>query len=225
MEEEIVGVIYILTNPSFPDYVKIGYTDDIDRRLEELNRSECIPFAFRVHATYGVTQRLQDRKLHEIIDTLNPELRAIEMFDGKRREKEFYALSAEDAYGILEGIAEISGTKHRLHVPRPEEHEKRDEELAAEIQEESRERKSNFSFAKCGIEAGAQITLSGKPEIVATVKNDRKVEYESKSYYLSALAQKLLGAPGPLQGPAYWEYEGRRLIDIREEREQQGTYM
>ena len=24
------GVIYILTNPSFPDYVKIGYADDIE---------------------------------------------------------------------------------------------------------------------------------------------------------------------------------------------------
>lgn len=46
------GVIYILTNPSFPDYVKIGYADDIDKRLKQLNRSECIPFAFRVHATY-----------------------------------------------------------------------------------------------------------------------------------------------------------------------------
>lgn len=28
------GVIYILTNPSFPDYVKIGYAEDI----EEQNR-------------------------------------------------------------------------------------------------------------------------------------------------------------------------------------------
>ena len=27
------GVIYILTNPSFPDYVKIGYADDIDKRF------------------------------------------------------------------------------------------------------------------------------------------------------------------------------------------------
>ena len=27
------GVIYILTNPSFPEYVKIGYADDIDKRL------------------------------------------------------------------------------------------------------------------------------------------------------------------------------------------------
>ena len=34
------GVIYILTNPSFPDYVKIGYADDIDKRLKQLNRSE-----------------------------------------------------------------------------------------------------------------------------------------------------------------------------------------
>ncbi len=37
------GVIYILTNPSFPEYVKIGYADDIDERLQKLNRSECIP--------------------------------------------------------------------------------------------------------------------------------------------------------------------------------------
>ena len=27
------GVIYILTNPSFPQYVKIGYADDINKRL------------------------------------------------------------------------------------------------------------------------------------------------------------------------------------------------
>ena len=38
----IKGVIYILTNPSFPEYVKIGYADDIAKRLKELNRSECI---------------------------------------------------------------------------------------------------------------------------------------------------------------------------------------
>ena len=44
------GVIYILTNPSFPEYVKIGYADDINKRLSQLNRSECIPFAFRVYA-------------------------------------------------------------------------------------------------------------------------------------------------------------------------------
>ena len=30
--------MYILTNPSFKDYVKIEYDDDIQRRLKQLNR-------------------------------------------------------------------------------------------------------------------------------------------------------------------------------------------
>lgn len=57
--ENKTGVIYILTNPSFPDYVKIGYADDVDRRLKELNRSECIPFAFRLYA-YHIMKFQQD---------------------------------------------------------------------------------------------------------------------------------------------------------------------
>lgn len=88
MSEE-KGVIYILTNPSFPDYVKIGYADDIDRRLKELNRSECIPFAFRVYATYEVTSRLSDLKIHSIIDKLNPNLRSIDNFNGQKRVVSF----------------------------------------------------------------------------------------------------------------------------------------
>ena len=43
--DDTKGVIYILTNPSFPDYVKIGYAADVQKRLVGLNRSECIPFA------------------------------------------------------------------------------------------------------------------------------------------------------------------------------------
>ena len=58
------GVIYILTNPSFPDYVKIGYADDIEKRLQQLNRSECIPFAFRVYATYEVNPFRPEDSLH-----------------------------------------------------------------------------------------------------------------------------------------------------------------
>lgn len=54
------GYIYILTNPSFPDYVKIGYADNVNNRLQQLNNSECTPFAFRVYATYEVDSRLSD---------------------------------------------------------------------------------------------------------------------------------------------------------------------
>lgn len=37
------GFIYILTNPSFKEYVKIGYADIVENRLKQLNNSECIP--------------------------------------------------------------------------------------------------------------------------------------------------------------------------------------
>ena len=90
-----------MTNPSFPEYVKIGYADNVERRLKELNRSECTPFAFRLYAYYEVSTRLSDLKIHEMIDKLNPNLRSIDDIEGKKRIREFYAMDAEEAYSIL----------------------------------------------------------------------------------------------------------------------------
>ena len=101
------GVIYILTNPSFPQYVKIGYANDLKSRLKNLNRSECIPFAFRVYAYYKVPKRLTDLEIHKIIDTINPNLRAIETIDGKERKREFY-----DKPGIRRREAKKAGIKN-----------------------------------------------------------------------------------------------------------------
>lgn len=81
--KKATGVIYILTNPSFKEYVKIGYADNVESRLKQLNNSECIPFAFRIYATYEVEERLTDLKLHALIDQLNPNLRSIDNVDGK----------------------------------------------------------------------------------------------------------------------------------------------
>ncbi len=218
------GVIYILTNPSFKEYIKIGYASDIEKRLAQLNRSECIPFAFRVYAVYHVTKPLQDKELHSIIDNLNPDLRAIDTFDGKTRTKEFYAMSPEDAYSLLESIAKISGTLDRLQRMKPEGHEILDEEMANEIQEEAKERRSPFSFVKCGIEVGEEIALLENPEYLATVKDDKHIEYHGITYTTTGLAQKLLGKDYGIQGPIHWTYKGKLLDDIRKERELQGLY-
>ena len=96
------GVIYILTNPAFPEYVKIGYANNLEQRMKDFNQSEALPFAFRVYAIYEVCERLTDKKLHDLIDTLNPDLRTVENFDGKERKREFYAMSKEDAYKLFE---------------------------------------------------------------------------------------------------------------------------
>lgn len=70
------GYIYILTNPSFPEYVKIGYADNVDERLAQLNRSECTPFGFRKYAVLHVANRLADKNVHKLLDMFKPELRA-----------------------------------------------------------------------------------------------------------------------------------------------------
>lgn len=129
------GVIYVLTNPSFPEYVKIGYADNLRQRLNHLNKSECLPFAFRAYCTYEVEDRLKDKDVHALIDKLNPDLRSIETFDGKARVREFYNMSAEDAYDILSSIAAISGTMDKLKKVDPVGHEIIDQQVANEIQE------------------------------------------------------------------------------------------
>lgn len=175
------GVIYILTNPSFPDYVKIGYADDIERRLQQLNRSECIPFAFRVYATYEVSSRLSDTKIHAIIDKLNPNLRSIDNFNGQKRIREFYAMSPEDAYSILEAIAEIHGCTDKLKLIPPSEEEVKAADTAEEIEEQKKERMAQFAFSLCQIPVGATIEYCNRGDeksgLTVTVVDDHNVEY------------------------------------------------
>lgn len=146
--EETNGVIYILTNPSFPEYVKIGYADDVKRRLKELNRSECTPFAFRLYAYYEVDHRLTDMKLHNIIDKLNPDLRSIDNVDGKKRVREFYAMSKEDAYALFEAIAEINGLSEKLHLVEPTRKDKKEENIAKEINDEDIDYNEEYHLSK-----------------------------------------------------------------------------
>lgn len=209
------GVIYILTNPSFPEYVKIGYADDIDKRLRQLNRSECIPFAFRVYATYEVNSRLSDLKIHSIIDKLNPNLRSIETFSGQKRIREFYAMSPEDAYSILEAIAEIHGCTDKLSIIKPNADEVLAEETAKEIDTESTERASNFSFSKCQIPVGATIEYAYDTSLKAMVVDDRNVDYNGETMSLTALAKLLSGKQYEIAGPKFFKYKDEWLNDIR----------
>lgn len=210
------GVIYILTNPSFPDFVKIGYADDVDKRLKQLNRSECVPFAFRVYATYEVKSRLSDKNLHTIIDKLNPDLRSIDDYDGHQRVREFYAMKAEEAYAILEAMAEIHDCKDNLKLIVPSDVEVQQEQLAQEIDTERYEKAENFSFSKCQISEGEEIEYYNDPSIKCKVVGERKVEYQGKEMSLTAAAKLISGKQYALAGPKFFKYKGEWLNDIRQ---------
>lgn len=214
------GYIYVLTNPSFPDYVKIGYADNVETRLQQLNRSECIPFAFRVYAKYAVNSRLSDIKVHAIIDKLNPNLRSIENFNGQKRVREFYAMSAEDAYAVLEAMAEIHGYTDRLELVTPDAKEVEAEETAEDIKEAKKERLATFTFALCGIAPGSEVVFCCRNNphsgVICTVIDDRNIEYESKSWSLTALAKYFTGSGRNIAGTRYFKYRGEWLHKLRE---------
>lgn len=140
MNENIVGKIYIFTNPSFPDYVKIGYSKNVGNILNQLNNSEAVPFAFRLYATYEVETQSADKVLHKIIDKLNADLRSVDTINDKVRVREFYLITPEDAYELLEDIAIISGTKERLHLYKPTKNEVQEEETAKKNRELAKNR-------------------------------------------------------------------------------------
>lgn len=213
------GVIYILTNPSFPQYVKIGYADDVEKRLLQLNRSECTPFAFRIYATYEVDTRLDDLKLHKMIDQINPNLRSIDNVNGKTRVREFYAMTPETAYDIFETIAELGGRRDRLHLYEPTVLERQSEETARDIEEQHIERMSPFTFSKCNIPVGATISYINRDNTNSGTKcivvDDKNVEYKGRKISLSALATELTGSKWGVAGPRYFKYNGEWLNDIR----------
>ena len=212
-----MGYIYILSNPSFPEYVKIGYADDVEQRLEQLNRSECIPFAFRVYAVYEVQSRLSDQKIHKIIDTLNPNLRSIETYNGKQRKREFYAMSKEDAYNILYAIAEINGFTDKIKRIEMNESEKKEEEIAESIEAEHAERRAPFQFSMCDIKEGDYVTWYDDAEKKFEVCDDKHVKYADTKVSLSALAAILLGKDSSdgICGPSYFKFDNLYLNELR----------
>ncbi len=216
------GYIYILTNPSFPEYVKIGYADNVDERISQLNRSECTPFAFRKYAVLHVTSRLADKNIHKLIDKFKPELRAKENINGKMRVREFFAMSAKEAVEILDTIGSIYGESTQICEQTFE--EKQEQKLAEETAVAT-ERKSPFSFYKCGIKNGDIITYAHNPNIICTVVGNREVVYEGKKTSLSALAKKLLNCKNGVQGPLYFKFNGEVLSALRKRLEDKGEYI
>lgn len=114
-----------------------------------------------------------------MIDNLNPNLRSIEEFDGKTRKREFYNMSAADAYSILETIAQINDLEDKLHLVEPSAKEMKDEEEAEEI----RTKRSYTSLSKLAwmieqgvIKIGDKICVISHPNEVATIVDPNHVE-------------------------------------------------
>ena len=183
-----------MTNPCFKDMVKIGYATDVESRRKQLSTT-ALPYEYEVYATYETSGNLEDKKLHKLIDNLNPDLRV-------SKNREFFVMTPEDAYELLEAIAIISGTLDKLVL------------LKKKVSDNKQiQKKPPLNFAKCGIPVGAELVFMEDPSVVVTVESDRKVVYNNESTSLSAIVERIKGIKNAA-GPSYFAYNGIPIVDI-----------
>lgn len=214
--------IYIFTNPSFSKYVKIGSATDPQKRLNDANSSTWTPKAFRLYGTYETAGENADKILHKLIERLDDELRVSDVVKGHERKREFFEMSPEKAWAILDDIATISGTKDRLW--------KNDKWTTDEMLEDASSTSDDvktiskatkrFDFEKYGIQLGSTLKFKYDDSIQVKTLIDGNVEYKGEKISLSKLSENLMVERTSkrwkgYQGPAYFTYNGVLLTDIK----------
>lgn len=217
------GLVYILTNPCLDGWVKIGMTErnDIERRLAELNSPTNIPLSYRCYAVYEVENPKEVEKyIHSIIDRVDDSLHARELLDnGRIREREFFKISPETAYGIFKDIAALRGDSDNLKPYSPTAALAQEQEYA----ERRTKRSSNNSFRLLNIPVGDTVEFLYDDTITAKVLNDRnQLFFEGAQYSVTALATKILvdkfgwAENVHVNGWKFFTKNGMTLSDLRD---------
>ncbi len=194
-------IIYILMNEAMPGYVKIGRTNDLERRIREMdNTSVPLPFECFYACTVKDAQ-FAERQLHDAF-----------LDHCVRSSREFFEISPERAVAALK-LAEIENvTPKKDFVETPEDQQ---------ALNQARKKRSVFNFSMVDIPIGAELTFSQNEGIKAKVVDDRRVDFNGEVVYLAPITQKLLGYARPVQGALYWTYEGESLDERRKRFEEE----
>ena len=195
-------IVYILTNESMPDTIKIGFTDNLSRRLRELdNTSTPLPF----ECFYAL--ELEDAR--GIEDLLH------EAFDDKRvrQNREFFNCTPEQAKSALK-IAEKMGG--RDVTPKEVVVETEQDRQALDNAKKKKGRVDYFGIL--GINIGETLTFSKDQSLNCEVKENGQVLFREELTTLSGSALTIVSEMGynwqQVRGAGYWCYKGTTLLDL-----------
>tara|TARA_B100000959_G_scaffold261744_1_gene299548 strand:- start:26 stop:604 length:579 start_codon:yes stop_codon:yes gene_type:complete len=191
-----------------PDLIKVGITDDLERRMKELDKTG-VPLPFECFYAVEINESLApkiEKKIHE-------------GFDDKRvrQNREFFSATPEQAKSILE-IAEIMGGKDV--TPKEDIVETPQDKQALE---NAKKQRSRFNFQMIDLQPGTILKFRKDETITCEVYDDTKIKFRDKITSLSNAAEIILREMGyewsAYQGPRWWMFEGKNLRDIRRETE------
>lgn len=211
-----------MTNPSFrADWVKIGKSSrPVDVRSKELDNT-AVPLPFEIYATLRTCKYSEvEKQIHKQIDRLT-DLRI-------RQNREFFNIAPSVALDIMRDIADLlDDAELTIYIDgKPVVSKNKDEDHKFEKEKKEKQRKAPkppFKFHMIGLNVGDTVIFDPL-NLSVRVASDDKIEYDGRLYSLSAftanfLPEEMQTASGAYQGPKYFSYQGKKLSDLRNEKE------
>ena len=193
-------IVYVFTNPSMPDVVKIGKTtQSVEERRRSLSNSTSVPEPFVCYYAAIVKDcSFVEKKLHELFSEQRCNLK-----------REFFKVHPRRVQMAIE-LAAIEDITPRVNADMPEE----DVRLLAEIN-----RRQVFRFSLAKVPPDAILNFARDNSKTCRVLDDRYVEFEGQPTTLTGAASKILRSmgwkSGNVAGPLYWLYEEESLDERR----------
>ena len=196
------GIVYVLTNPAFPNLVKIGITtrDQVQIRMAELYTTG-VPLPFKcVYAGKVDNPKKVEGALHHAFlnSRVNP-------------SREFFDIDESQAIAVLKLISNEEVTPIISN-----ELDKVDEISKKAGKKYLRSKRPPLNFVEMGIKIGE--TISTADGIISCkIVEEKKVEYENEIMSLTRLTRKLKDIDYDFQPGPHWFYNGKSLKDIYDE--------
>jgi hypothetical protein len=199
------NIVYVLTNPSIPDIVKIGMTTDLTTRMRSLYNSS-VPVPFECYFACTVkNMSFVEKQLHDGFDDfrVNP-------------KREFFRIDPERVVSILKMVMIEDVTPKDDIV---------DDEIDQRSLDKEKKVRGRFNFDMINVPVGSILTFVKDPTITSVVIDKHKIEFEDEIHSLSSSTLKIVHRMGytwkQVSGPTYWMYEGETLTERRSRIEQE----
>jgi hypothetical protein len=202
----IMGYVYIFQNDWMPNIIKIGITDDLEKRLKESAGNEFVPCAF---SCYYAIQSDKNDKLEKFIH------KTYDMFRVNDK-REFFELDVDTAKTMLQGLVDI-GVATEIDDSKVQQISQSvsSQLTQAGVQTIIRKR-SRTTFKMLNIQIGTELIYKNDESIKClTVDDINLIEFEGEKRTISNLSDKLAGYT--TSGFEYFKLNGKTLADIRRE--------
>ncbi|MEP0962236.1 MAG: GIY-YIG nuclease family protein [Roseobacter sp.] len=164
-----IATVYVLTNPAFENYVKVGKTTNLEQRLRQRDNTS-VPLPFR--CVYAVEVE-NDAQVERLVHQAFADHRT-------RSTREFFEIDPQRV------IAALKLARGRDVTPKADIAE--DEEGVKALEKATRKPRKTYKFSDAGLKVGDTITYAQNDQITAQVISEKKVLFEGEETSLSKSA-------------------------------------